>query len=231
MNATTSSGPVAVVTGVSSGIGEAIASRLLADGWLVSGISRRRPALGHRDLTWIAADLLDPAAPDNIAASVPDPSAVVLAAGVLRTARLGELDPGALEQMWRLHVDAPARLVDALVGRIADGGRIVLIGSRASAGVAGKSQYAATKAAMDAMSRSWAIELAARQITVNVVAPGPTRTAMSNDPSRGSIPPQLPRLGRFIEPSEIADLVGFLLGPSGRSITGQRLVVCAGASL
>ena len=130
-----------------------------------------------------------------------------------------------------VHVAAPARLVDALVGRIADGGRIVLIGSRTSTGVAGKSQYAATKAALDGLSRSWAMELASRQITVNIVAPGPTRTAMLDDPSRAATPPQLPRLGRFIEPSEIADLVGFLLGPSGRSITGQRFVVCAGASL
>jgi NAD(P)-dependent dehydrogenase (short-subunit alcohol dehydrogenase family) len=223
--------PSAVVTGVSSGIGEAIADRLLADGWLVSGVSRRKPGLDHPDLTWVEADLLDPAAAATVAASVPDPSAVVSAAGVLRTARLGELDPEALEQMWRLHVDAPARLVDALVGRIADGGRIVLVGSRTSTGVAGKSQYAATKAALDGLSRSWAMELASRQITVNVVAPGPTRTAMFDDPSRAATPPQLPRLGRFIEPSEIADLVGFLLGPSGRSITGQRLVVCAGASL
>lgn len=223
--------PSAVVTGVSSGIGEAIAERLLADGWLVSGISRRRPSLDHPDLTWVEADLLDPAAAATVAASVPDPSAVVSAAGILRTARLGELDPEALEQMWRLHVDAPARLVDALVGRIADGGRIVLIGSRTSTGVADKSQYAATKAALDGMSRSWAMELASRQITVNVVAPGPTRTAMFDDPSRAATPPQLPRLGRFIEPTEIADLVGFLVGPSGRSITGQRLVVCAGASL
>ena len=91
--------------------------------------------------------------------------------------------------------------------------------------------YNASKAALVLLVRSMAIDLAAAGIRVNVVAPGPTRTAMSTDPSRGSVPPQLPLLGRFIEPAEIADLVGFLLGPSGRSITGQRLVVCAGASL
>ena len=108
----------------------------------------------------------------------------------------------------------------------------MLIGSRTSTGVAGKSQYAATKAALDGLSRSWAIELAPRQITVNVVAPG-----ADPKPQCWSIPPgrrprrKLPRLGRYIQPAEIADLVGFLLGPSGRSITGQRLVVCAGASL
>jgi NAD(P)-dependent dehydrogenase (short-subunit alcohol dehydrogenase family) len=86
-------------------------------------------------------------------------------------------------------------------------------------------------AALDGLSRSWAIELAPRQITGNVVAPGPTETAMLADPARRASPPQLPRLGRLIQPSEIANLVGFLLGPTGRSITEQRLVVCAGALL
>jgi NAD(P)-dependent dehydrogenase (short-subunit alcohol dehydrogenase family) len=51
------------------------------------------------------------------------------------------------------------------------------------------------------------------------------------DPARVATPPKLPRLGRYIQPGEIADLVAFLLGPGGQSITGQRLVVCAGASL
>jgi hypothetical protein len=79
--------------------------------------------------------------------------------------------------------------------------------------------------------RSWAIELAERQITVNVVAPDPTETPMLIDPARVATPPKLPRQRRYIQPGEIADLVAFLLGPGGRSITGQRLVVCAGASL
>ena len=222
--------PVAVVTGVSSGIGEAVARRLLDEGWAVTGISRRRPALEHADLAWVQADLLDPGAVDALAGDLPDPTAVVHAAGTLLSAPLGALEPDALATMWRLHVDAPSRLVDALAGRLADDGRIVLIGSRTSVGVAGKSQYAATKAAQEALSRSWAIELASRRVTVNVVAPGPTRTAMLEDPARAATP-RLPRLGRFVEPAEVAALVAFLLGPDGRSITGQRLVVCGGASL
>jgi NAD(P)-dependent dehydrogenase (short-subunit alcohol dehydrogenase family) len=78
---------------------------------------------------------------------------------------------------------------------------------------------------------SWAIELAERQITVNVVVPGPTETPMLIDPVRVATTPKLPQLRRYIQPGEIADLVAFLLGPGERSITGQRLVVCAGASL
>lgn len=223
--------PVAVVTGVSSGIGAAVARRLLDEGWAVTGISRRRPVLEHADLTWVRADLLGPGVVDALAGDLPDPTAVVHAAGVLRSAPLGSLDPEVLATMWRLHVDVPSRLVDALAGRVVDGGRIVLVGSRTSVGVAGKSQYAATKAAQEALSRSWAIELASRGVTVNVVAPGPTRTAMLDDPARAATPPRVPALGRFVEPEEVAGLVGFLLGPDGRSITGQRLVVCGGASL
>ncbi|HET9871916.1 MAG TPA: SDR family oxidoreductase [Propionibacteriaceae bacterium] len=224
-------GPVALVTGVSSGIGEAIAAKLLADGWNVVGISRRRPALKGPALGWIEVDLLDRAAVEKIIGAVGRVDAVVHAAGLQHTAYLGDLDPDYGDQMWRVHVDVPTRLVNALAARLPDGGRVVMLGSRTSTGVAGKSQYAATKAALDGLVRSWAIELAHRQITVNTVAPGPTETPMLADRARVATPPALPRLGRFIQPGEIADLVAFLLGPSGRSITGQRLVVCAGASL
>jgi NAD(P)-dependent dehydrogenase (short-subunit alcohol dehydrogenase family) len=223
--------PVAVVTGVSSGIGEAIARRLLDEGWAVTGISRRRPDLVDAHLTWVQADLLDPSVVDDLVAALPDPTAVVHAAGRLLSGPLGTLDPAALDVMWRLHVDVPTRLVNGLAGRLADEGRIVLVGSRTSAGAKGKSQYAATKAALAGLSRSWAMELAPRRITVNVVAPGPTRTAMLVDPARAATPPELPPLGRFVEPEEVAGLVAFLVGPTGRSITGQRLVVCGGASL
>ena len=133
--------------------------------------------------------------------------------------------------MWRLHVDAPTRLLDALAGELPDGARVVLIGSRTATGVAGKSQYAATKAALVGLARSWAIELAPRRITVNVVAPGPTATPMLADPGRAATPPRLPALGRFVEPSEVAGLTAFLLGPEGGSVTGQQLVICGGASL
>jgi NAD(P)-dependent dehydrogenase (short-subunit alcohol dehydrogenase family) len=133
--------------------------------------------------------------------------------------------------MWEVHVGAAEELVNALIGDVVDGGRIVLVGSRIMTGAAGKSQYTATKAAQLAMARSWALELFERAITVNVVAPGPTSTPMLTDPARAATPPQIPPFGRLIEPEEIAGSVAFLLSPDARSITGQALVQCAGASL
>jgi NAD(P)-dependent dehydrogenase (short-subunit alcohol dehydrogenase family) len=222
---------VALVTGVSSGIGQAIAGRLVECGWQVVGVSRRRPVLPEPGCRWIQADLADPAAPARVAEQVGRLDALVHAAGVQFSAPLGRLDHDDGELMWRLHVDVPTRLVDALADRLSDGARVVLVGSRTSTGVAGKSQYAATKSALTGLARSWAIELAPRRITVNVVSPGPTATAMLADPNRSATPPRLPALGRFVQPGEVAGLTAFLLGADGGSITGQQLVVCGGASL
>ncbi|MBO3677916.1 SDR family NAD(P)-dependent oxidoreductase [Streptomyces sp. NEAU-YJ-81] len=221
----------AVVTGVSSGIGAAIAARLLAEGWRITGISRTAPAHPVAGLHWIPADLSRPEDLPEVLAPVSGVDAIVHAAGVQRSARLGELAPEDGSLMWRIHVQAAGVLVDTLVDRLADGGRVVLVGSRTMTGVPGKSQYAATKAALPALARSWAAELAPRAVTVNVVAPGPTDTPMLRDPGRSGTPPVMPPLGRLVRPEEVAGLTSFLLGPEGGAVTGQTLVMCAGASL
>ncbi|MFC7735732.1 SDR family NAD(P)-dependent oxidoreductase [Roseomonas sp. GCM10028921] len=220
----------AVVTGVSSGIGAAIADRLLREGWRVTGISRSAPDRAEPGFAHRAADLSDPASLD---AAVQDlrPDALVHAAGLLRTGRLGELDPADGEAMWRLHVSAAERLANLLLPAMPDGGRIVLIGSRTATGAAGRGQYAATKAAMLALARSWAAELAPRGITVNVVAPAATETPMLRDPARAGVPPRVPPIGRFIRPEEVAALTAFLLSEEAGAITGQGITVCGGSSL
>jgi NAD(P)-dependent dehydrogenase (short-subunit alcohol dehydrogenase family) len=81
------------------------------------------------------------------------------------------------------------------------------------------------------LARSWAIELAPSGVTVNVVSPAATRTAMLEDPARRSVAPQLPPIGRLIEPEEIASLVAYLLSPAAAAITGQEINVCGGSSL
>ncbi|MCO8164953.1 SDR family oxidoreductase [Pseudomonas sp. 21LCFQ010] len=223
--------PIALVTGVSSGIGEAIASRLLDDGWQVIGLSRSRPALEHPQLRWVAADMADNQALEHALEQVGELDAIVHAAGFMRTAPLGELLAEDGAAMWQVHVAAATQLVDSLLGRLRVPGRIVLIGSRTMNGASGRSQYAATKAALVGLVRSWAIELAPHGITVNLVAPGATATPMLSAPGRQGTPPRKPPIGRFIQPEEVAAMTAFLLGPQAGAITGQSLVICGGASL
>jgi NAD(P)-dependent dehydrogenase (short-subunit alcohol dehydrogenase family) len=220
----------ALVTGASSGIGLATVQRLLTQGWQVTGLSRRAPDLAHPGYTHRAVDVADPAALRQALHGLA-PTAIVHAAGVLRTGRLGELDPEAGAAMWQLHVAAAETLAQALLPVLADGARIVLVGSRTASGAAGRSQYAATKAALVAMARSWAAELAPRGITVNVVAPAATQTPMLADPARAGVAPKLPPIGRFIRPEEVAGTIAFLLGDDAGAITGQQMVVCGGSSL
>jgi len=231
VNASPPTSKTAVVTGASSGIGEATVRRLLADGWEVIGLSRRAPNVDDAAFTWIGVDLGDFAQLEERASAIGDVDAVVHAAGLQYSAPLGQLRVDHGLQMWRIHVGAAEVLVNALAPRLRNGARVVLVGSRTMTGNAGKSQYVATKSALTGMARSWAAELVDRAITVNVVAPGPTDTPMLTDPGRQLTPPKLPPLGRFVAPEEVAGLIAFLLGPAARSITGQAIVQCAGASL
>lgn len=222
--------PHALVTGASSGIGAAIVEHLLRDGWRVTGISRRPGTVAHPAFEHLSLDLNDV---DSIAGAVADiaPTALVHAAGQLKVGSLGSLDHDDGAAMWRLHVDVAERLADALAPRLPQGGRIIFIGSRTASGAAGRGQYAATKAALVALARSWASELASRGITVNVVAPAATETPMLKDTTRANVAPKLPPIGRFIQPEEVAAAVAFLLSADAAAITGQQLVICGGSSL
>jgi len=225
--------PHAVVTGSSSGIGRAIALHLLEEGWRVSGLDLAAPTLSHAGFTHAAADLSSAEDIARAAAALQDAGALVHAAGVLRVGPLGQLDHAGGELMWRLHVDAATRLADALVPAMAarGHGRVVFVGSRVAHGMPGRGQYAATKAALVALARSWAAEVAERGVTLNVVSPGATQTAMLQDPARAGSAPRLPPIGRLIQPAEIAALVAFLLSAPAAAITGQDIAICGGASL
>jgi 3-oxoacyl-[acyl-carrier protein] reductase len=223
----------AVVTGSSSGIGRAVAERLLADGWQVTGVNRGAGDIAHPAFTTVQADLSEDDHVDRLLGALGTPDAVVHASGVLRAAALGDLQPADGALMWKLHVDAATRLADALLPRMAAAGRgrMVLIGSRVSGGMPGRSQYAASKAAVVALARSWAAEVASCGVTVNVVSPAATDTPMLVDPARTTSQPKLPPIGRMIRPDEVAALVAFLLSDTAAAITGQDIRICGGSSL
>lgn len=221
----------AVLTGAASGIGAAIAARLLAAGWRVSGLDRAAPAALPEGLDLRHVDLTDAAATRDVAASLRGADALVHAAGMLRVGRLGEEGAQDGAAMWRLHVEAASVLAGVLAPAMPDGGRILLIGSRTAQGAAGRAQYAASKAALVALARSWAAELAGRGITANVIAPAATDTPMLRDPARAGLAPRLPPIGRFVQPEEVAALAAFLLSAEAAAITGQQIVICGGASL
>ncbi|HUC51065.1 MAG TPA: SDR family oxidoreductase [Xanthobacteraceae bacterium] len=220
----------AVVTGSSSGIGKAIAVRLVEEGWSVVGLDKAsdESAENFRAFT---VDLTDFDMLADVLAGIGETDALVHAAGFMRTAPLGELNADDGAAMWRVHVAAAALIADALLPKMRQGGRIVLIGSRTANGAAGRSQYAAAKAAMVGMARSWAAELAPKGITVNVVAPAATETPMLGDPARGATPPKRPPIGRFVRAEEVAALTAFLLAPEASAITGQQIAICGGSSL
>ncbi len=219
----------AVVTGSASGIGKAIALRLASDGWNVVGLDRiRSDEDAYRAVT---VDLTDADALAGALADIGATDALVHAAGFMRTASLDRLDADDGQAMWQIHIGAAAALASRLAPTMREGGRIVLIGSRTASGVAGRSQYAAAKAAMVGMARSWAAELAPRGITVNVVAPAATETPLLGDPARAATPPKKPPIGRYVRAEEVAALTAFLLSPEAAAITGQQILICGGSSL
>lgn len=219
-----------VVTGSRSGIGAAVARRLSLSGWSVIGVDLAAEAEALHFFDQRIADLSDPAQVRELVAGLPPVQALVHAAGFMRTGTLDTLDPADGDAMWAVHVRALVGLAQGLCSAMPSGGRLVAIGSRTSKGAAGKSQYAACKAAVVALVRSWAIELAPRGITANVIAPAATATPMLTQGDR-TVAPITPPIGRFIEPEEIAAYAAFLLSPDAAAITGQELLVCGGASL
>lgn len=221
----------ALITGASSGIGEAIAKNLVTEGWHVTALSRSKPRFTHDRLVFVAVDLLNETAFQTALERIEPIDAIIHSAGILRTGTISDMKIEDAALMWRLHMDSAARLVKTLSPNMPQGGRIVLIGSRVANGVAGRSLYAASKSALIGFARSIAAELISRQITVNIIAPGATDTPMLHDPARADTQPITPPMGRLVRPEEIAETAAFLLSDGAASITGQQIVICGGSSL
>jgi NAD(P)-dependent dehydrogenase (short-subunit alcohol dehydrogenase family) len=232
---------VAAVTGGSAGIGKAICEALLADGCDVVSLARRRSDIDHPRLHSLEVDLADRRATADAAKELArrfDVTTIVHNAGVIRPALLPEVQLDDLDALVELHLGCAIQLVQAALPAMRHRrfGRIVLLSSRAALGAQTRTSYSATKAGMLGMARTWALELAADGITVNVVAPGPIHTDMFYDviPAGSEREKQLAAsipVKRVGEPGDVARAVSFFVHPDNGFVTGQVLYVCGGASL
>jgi 3-oxoacyl-[acyl-carrier protein] reductase len=232
---------VAVVTGASRGIGAAIAERLAADGFAVvinySGnaapaeeLQRIILAQGGRAIA-ARADIADPDAVralfDAAEQHFGGVDVLVNNAGIMTLANIADTDDAAFDRLVSINLKGTFNTLREAARRLRDGGRIINF----SSSVVGLLQptygvYAATKAAVEALTSVLAKELRGRDISVNSVAPGPTATGLFLDGKSPELIERLAKLApleRLGEPSDIAAVVAFLAGPDGAWINGQTL--------
>jgi 3-oxoacyl-[acyl-carrier protein] reductase len=229
----------ALVTGGTGGMGRVIAARLAADGYDVAiaytgQIDLADATVGEikehgRSGAAFAADVADETAVSALFDAVDDRfgrlDVVVHTAGINRPAALTDLDLADFDAIHRVNVRGTFVVNQQAARRIRDGGSIVNVStSMVRVAPPGLSAYAASKAAVDTLTRILAKELRGRDITVNAVAPGPTATAAflaSTSAQEREQLAALPPLGRLGRPDDIAGVVSFLVGPAGRWVNGQ----------
>lgn len=230
-----------IITGGNSGIGEALAKRLIGKGQRVISVGLEKPNWTDELLQAYSVDLTDIEATRSVAREICGSNAVdhlVHNAGMILPNLLPDAKAEDIRALAQLHLGAPMILTQAALQGMAERGfgRIVFIGSRAAMGMPTRSAYSATKAGIHGLARTWALELAAKGITVNVVAPGPILTDnFWGIVPRGSelqkkIEKAVPA-GRLGTRDDVAHAAEFFLDESSGFITGQVLYVCGGTSL
>ena len=229
----------ALVTGGTGGMGRAIAAKLAADGFdvavaytgsvdLADAAVKEIADQGRRGAAF-AADVADEEAVSAVFDAVQDRfghlDAVVHTAGINRPAALIDLDLADFDEIHRVNVRGTFVVNQQAARRVHEGGAIVNVSSSMVRFAPPElSAYAASKAAVDALTRILAKEMRGRDITVNAVAPGPTATAAFLHSTSAEEQQQLaalPPLGRLGSPDDIAGIVSFLAGPAGRWVNGQ----------
>jgi 3-oxoacyl-[acyl-carrier protein] reductase len=239
-----------LVTGASRGIGLAIAVKLAASGYGVTAVARRGgPELeaaieaskqaGIGSLAFAALDLSDIEAIPDFVRQLRRRSGSIYGlvnnAGIGTEGLLATMPNSQIEALLRLNNLSPIVLTKYVVrGMMAEGrGRIVNLSSIiASTGFNALSVYGATKAAMVGFTRSLSREVGRLGITVNAIAPGFIDTEMTRglDEAQRERIASRSALRRLAEVEDIAEMAAFLIGETGRNITGAVMTVDAGAT-
>ena len=237
-------GKTALVTGGSRGIGRAICLRLARDGAdIIIHYHRNRAAADEtamaigRPLTrLLQADLASPPEIEQMIdglAGIPL-DILINNAGIWKSTPLGSAQLDVVNETLAVNLRGPFWVTHCALPLLRDGARIVNISSvagRTGKG-GGRSLYGATKAAIDALTQNWALELAPRGILVNAVAPGYITTDMTaqhlSDPAVLAHAVARHPLGQLGNAGDVADVVAFLCSEESRFITGQSLNVSAG---
>ncbi|MBB1153949.1 MULTISPECIES: SDR family NAD(P)-dependent oxidoreductase [Amycolatopsis] len=241
-------GKAVIVTGGGTGIGQVTArefARRGADVLVVGRTAERlaETAEGFSRIRPFAADITSPGAAEEIAAAALAEfgriDVLVNNAGIVEPAALGEIKPGAFDGVVATNLLAPVYLVQAVLPHLSDGVVVnvtTAIGQRGWP-MAGREFYAATKAALESLTRSWAVQLAPRGIRVTAVAPGPVATeiyaregltAEQAQAQHASLQEMVP-LRRLARPEEVAHWIVQLASPDADYLTGVVLPVDGGA--
>lgn len=237
----------ALVTGGTAGIGLASARALAATGRPVYVTGRdpakleaveREPA-GLRAIRADMAQIGDiEAVAGRLAADKVTLETLVVNAGTAEITRFGAVSEADFDRTFDLNVRGVFFTVQTLLPHLVDGASVILVGSICSIkGMADLSVYNASKAAVHALTRSWANDLRGRRIRVNTVSPGPIRTPLVERLQGGSAESlasferwaaEASPAGRIGEPEDVAEVVRFLAEPESRHINGVELFVDGG---
>ena len=241
----TLTGKKALVTGASRGIGAAIAKKLATEGADVAitysgsadsaaNVVREIQALGRRAIA-IHADSANVVAVqgsvERAVAELGGLDILVNNAGILRIGDVKDMSLEDIEALLNINFRSPIIAAKAAIPHLGAGGRIVNIGSYFADGVPFSvvGIYAATKSALVALTKGLARELGSKDITVNLVQPGPINTDMNpHDGPFSSGQAQLTALGKFGHPEDIADAVAYLASSQAKYVTGATLSVDGG---
>ena len=229
-----------LVTGATRGIGKAIADRLMGDNNIFA--SGRNEDLLKSYENYCVADLATVEGMVKLGEYIQENKIDVLinnAGEYLYTPVLEGFDIEKLEHITRLNFEAPLYLISKAVPYMKERGfgRIVNIGSISGVmGEANASLYSATKSGLIGATKALALELAEYGITVNTINPGWVDTDLGNSScddsefSKEELVEIIPQR-RFVEPSEVAGMVKYLISAEAKGVTGQSINLCAGLSV